>query len=671
MASKKVFTEKSFIKKALLFLVLFSLSNQSFSQKKPLVHNLLEFSKTSAITGREIQASNFIESLLPDLRLNKDRLGNLTLEFGTGSPRKLFAVPLDEPGYVISKIQEDGYLKITKIGRGHNGALYHQFLQGHEVVINTANGSRIGVATVPSSHFDGLRVTRESAKAPFNWQEAFIDVGASSAAEVAEMGISLLDPLSLNKKPSIIDDQFLATSSANTKAAAIALAAVANSIDKKTLKGTVVLAWTSLELINGKGLESVKNAYGQFDEIHIYKRQEASGDNEYHIASAYTDSPVEMVRILDIENLISNWLSKINPISSIKHLPIRNHKVNASNYSSFTEEHQIVSDLISKYGVSGSEDEVRDYILSEMPQWAKPTVDEKGNIILSFGQGEEHKAFVAHMDETGAEVESIRDDGRLTFRGRGGMFPWLLEAQPALLHTKQGKISAVFEPRFNYQSASKRNPKDRFLIYAGFDSKEEALAVGIIEGNTKVTMPKAMIRLSETKAAARGFDDRVGCAALLLSLNNIDPSKLKQRITFVWSVEEEVGLVGAAFAAQNLKDISIVHPIDTYVSSDDPYTNETFANCPLGQGAVIRVLESINFISRENLKSMQELANKNNINTQYGMTAGGTDGQPFLAYGIPSVPLSWPGRYSHSPIEIMDYRDMQSLIKLISAIINE
>ena len=196
-----------------------------------------------------------------------------------------------------------------------------------------------------------------------------------------------------------------------------------------------------------------------------------------------------------------------------------------------------------------------------------------------------------------------------------------------------------------------------------------AIAAGIEVGTTTVTMPKKMIRLNENKATARGFDDRAGCAALLLSLKNLNPKSITQKVTFVWSVEEEVGLNGAIVAAVNLKDLNVVYPIDTYVSSDDPYLDESFADCPLGNGAVIRVLESINFISRANLKNIQKLAKEYNIKVQYGMTAGGTDGQPFLGYGIPSVPLSWPGRYSHSPVEILDYRDVNNLVLLINAII--
>jgi putative aminopeptidase FrvX len=251
------------------------------------------------------------------------------------------------------------------------------------------------------------------------------------------------------------------------------------------------------------------------------------------------------------------------------------------------------------------------------------------------------------------------------------MLNWLWEAQPALIHVNGNPIDGVFEPRADYKTAIKRSFTEPLTVNAGFTSKNQAEEAGIREGSTTVTMPKKMIRLSENRATARGFDDRVGCAALLMSLSDINPDLLSQKVTFIWSVEEETGLSGSSFAAKNLSNATTVFPIDTYVSSDDPYSNETFANCPLGNGAVIRVLESINFISRANLKETQSLAAQNKIKVQYGMTAGGTDGQAFLGYGIPSIPLSWPGRYSHSPIEVMDYRDMNNLVLLIKALLKE
>ena len=209
------------------------------------------------------------------------------------------------------------------------------------------------------------------------------------------------------------------------------------------------------------------------------------------------------------------------------------------------------------------------------------------------------------------------------------------------------------------------------MVNAGFTSKQEALLAGVKPKQTTVTMPKKMIRLSDSKATARGFDDRVGCAALLMALENINPNTIPYKVSFIWTVGEETGLVGSTFAEQFMKDVSVGYPIDTYVSSDAPMESKIFGYCPLGKGAIVRVLESVNFVSRENLTYLQKLANNKNIKLQYGMTAGGTDGQGFLANGIPSVPLSWPGRYSHSPIEVMDFNDMKSLTQLINAIILE
>ena len=710
--NKNMFFIKPF---AILIPILVLISFKAFSQqnqnKVRLIDNLYEFSKTSAVTGREEQAASYIKSLLQNKDLKEDRLGNLVLTMGSGAPRRLITAPLDEPGYVISEIQKDGYLRFNPVGIGHNGNLYHQFLEGHEVQINTENGSVIGVSTVPSAHFERLRITPESSKTPFKWQEGYIDIGLSGPLELLQKDIHLLDPITLHKKPTIINNSYIAAPSMRSKAAAIALAVIAKDIAKKEIDGTLVIAWTTLELINGKGIEAVINTHGPFSEIHRFNRFLESDKidqktllangislnnsinylnlkpktsftnpvttvdfenqviNEIGLPCLYPDTPVEMVAITDIENLIDHWSHVVSGIIVQKEIGKGILNLNHKSYTSFVNESNLLVDLIGEYGVSKAEKNIRNVILNKLPKWAKPKIDSKGNIVLTFGQGNNHIGFIAHMDETGYVVDSIEADGKLLLKRRGGMLPWIWEAQPALVHVNDSKINGVFEPREDYKVATKRNIEKPLKINAGFNSMDNAIAAGIEVGTTTVTMPKKMIRLNENKATARGFDDRAGCAALLLSLKNLNPKSITQKVTFVWSVEEEVGLNGAVVAAVNLKDLNVVYPIDTYVSSDDPYLDESFADCPLGNGAVIRVLESINFISRANLKNIQKLAKEYNIKVQYGMTAGGTDGQPFLGYGIPSVPLSWPGRYSHSPVEILDYRDVNNLVLLINAII--
>ena len=51
-----------------------------------------------------------------------------------------------------------------------------------------------------------------------------------------------------------------------------------------------------------------------------------------------------------------------------------------------------------------------------------------------------------------------------------------------------------------------------------------------------------------------------------------------------------------------------------------------------------------------------------------GTTQGSTDATPFVAAGAPGMGLSWPGRYSHSPAEVLDLRDLAALVRLVSAV---
>lgn len=697
-----------------VLLTLISLTLPAQSKNKDMLTLLQSFCSTSAVTGRETEATQFVQSLFKAGSFKKNKLGNLILSIGNGYPRRLFAAALDEPGYVISSIQDNGYLRITPVGYGHKGNMYHQFLEGNEIKISTDKGSAIGVAVVPSSHFEGLRMIAENSKPVYQWQETFIDMGLSSAEEVSESGIQLLDPVTINKKPQIIKEQYISAPSATAKSAVIALATVAKTLLQTKFKGTVIIAFTTLELLNGKGLESVVGKYGPFDEVVRFNRflTNVIKDNQAvlvdkklpltvidqtvtnpispfrHVVSLGPDwdtskvygiglasnnsfTPVEMVDVNAVQQLIQVWLRSVEDKEwTTASLTKPTINISTATFKTFENENTITKKLISLYGVSGDEGAVRTFILSQLPSWTKPVTDAKGNIILTFGKGKQHIAFVAHMDEVGYIVDTIRADGKLILKTAGGFFNSIWEGHAAIVHTKNKEIAALFEPRLNYLKATSRNNGDfNPIVFAGFTSKKQAMEAGIIAGETTVTMPKQMIRLSENKATARGFDDRAGCAALLLALQNIKPEELPFTVTFVWSVGEEVGLIGSSFAAKKLQDLSIVYPIDTFVSSDDPVDPKIYAHCPLGNGAVIRVIESINFINRENLHYIQSLAKKNNIKTQYGITAGGTDGQGFLKYDIPSVPLSWPGRYSHSPIEVMDFRDMNNLVRLIKAII--
>jgi putative aminopeptidase FrvX len=334
----------------------------------------------------------------------------------------------------------------------------------------------------------------------------------------------------------------------------------------------------------------------------------------------------------------------------------------------FSTTANLLKSLADEYSVSGHEERVRHHVLASLPSWAqsKTHTDESGNLILEVGPDRDPVMFIAHLDEVGFEVSNIAPDGTVSLRTRGGLFPSLWEGQPALLHFDQrGKIplQGVFVPR---DAATTKQPE---ALTAWFGIDGAALKqLGVVNG-LAVTAEKEATRIGPTRFTARALDDRAGSTALILVARRIDPSTLKRKVILAWSVREETGLEGAiAMGKLYGPSVKRVFSIDTFVSSDSPLETTRFAHAPLGQGAVIRGLDNSSIAPPAELDRVLNIARAQNIPLQVGATNGGTDGSDFVRYGVLHVGLSWPGRYSHSPVEVLDLRDLQALERLVYAI---
>lgn len=332
------------------------------------------------------------------------------------------------------------------------------------------------------------------------------------------------------------------------------------------------------------------------------------------------------------------------------------------------EVERVLAPLVQSYGVSGMEAPVRETVLKLLPGWAKTETDSAGNLWLTVGKGEPTVVFVAHLDEVGFRVTSIRDDGSLELAPVGGIFPSLWEAKPALVHTGRNVIPGVFMPRDSAAPADLRRTPPALRADVGTRSRAATESMGIGIGNT-VTMPKEFVRLAGNRATGRSFDDRVGDAAQILAVRHLDPGRLSHTVIFIWSVREEIGLEGARAAASALGFRPVrVHAIDTFVSADSPLEPKNFGLAPLGRGAVARALDNSSVTPPALVDSLVGLARARRIPLQVGTTNGGNDGSMFVAYGVPDVPIGWPLRYSHSPAETIDLRDVVSLADMIQAV---
>jgi putative aminopeptidase FrvX len=274
--------------------------------------------------------------------------------------------------------------------------------------------------------------------------------------------------------------------------------------------------------------------------------------------------------------------------------------------------------------------------------------------------------FVAHLDEVGFEVTAVGEDGVLEVSPRGGIFPALWAGRPAMVHGGGAPVPGVFQP-LDSAAAESADPGP-LHVDIGMSSRAQVEARGIETGHT-VTSPKDYVRLARHRATARSFDDRVGSAAQVMALRRLDLGKLRHTVIFLWSVREEIGLEGARAAARALgQRPSRVHAIDTFVTADSPQEPRNFPVAPLGKGPVARALDNSSVTPPALLDSLAAVAGARGIPLQVGSTNGGNDGSAFAEFGVPDVPIGWPLRYSHSPVEVADLRDVAHLAELVQAV---
>jgi putative aminopeptidase FrvX len=340
----------------------------------------------------------------------------------------------------------------------------------------------------------------------------------------------------------------------------------------------------------------------------------------------------------------------------------------AQQTSRIGEVERVLAPLVQSYGVSGMEGPVRATVERLLPKGVRPETDSAGNLWVTLGKGEPTVVFVAHLDEIGFKVTGIGEDGSLDLVPAGGLFLSLWEAKPALVHIAGASVPGVFMPRDPAATAEPKRTPPNLRADVGTTSRHATAALGIRVGNT-VTMPKQFVRLVGARATGRSFDDRVGSAAQVLAVRRLDPARLRHTVIFLWSVREEIGLEGARAAANALGLRPVrVHAIDTFASADSPLEPQNFAQARLGHGAVARALDNSSVTPPALVDSLVALARARLIPLQVGTTNGGNDGSAFAAYGVPNVPIGWPLRYSHSPAETIDLRDVVSLADMIQAI---
>ncbi|MES2127842.1 MAG: M20/M25/M40 family metallo-hydrolase [Pseudomonadota bacterium] len=641
-------------------------------------HRLVD---TQGVSGHEADVRALVQAQLPAwARPQVDEIGNLRLTIGQGAPHTVLVAALDENGYVVSRITDDGYLRLHRHGPASANVLRDQFTVGQPVLVRCADGRLVpGVTATPSLHLRRLLSAAEVARIR-DVGDLWVDVGAANGAAVARLGIRELDPVNLRERAQSLAHGREAGVNAQLRGGAQALVELARGLAPEAKPaGTLTLAWTVQSQFNERGLARLAASLQPTRAIVIgsaVTTPKAAPAGWENIALSWKTLPVlfdnTTVEVVDTAHIAALARELATDAGLVLGEPQGVRVLAAAKLAAgpASAPFTILKQLIDVYGVSGHEAPVRDTVRALLPGWAKPQEDDKGNLSFTFGHGGKELLFVAHLDETGFDIGSIRPDGSAALREQGGMYLSLYEAQPVWVHTPGGKVAAVIAPRPRYAVATNAQPDIESLsLYFGTDSAADTQGLGVATGQS-VTVRKQLAELAPPRATARAVDDRAGITAVLLALKMLDPAKVNNRVTVAFSVDEEVGLGGARALARRFHP-QYAFAIDTFVSTDTPTDPAYLAHTPLGNGPVLRGMDNRILTPAATIDRITALALAAKLPLQLGVTQGGVDAAAFSAGGAIDVGLSWPGRYSHSSVEIIDQRDLENLARLIAMLMQQ
>jgi len=327
--------------------------------------------------------------------------------------------------------------------------------------------------------------------------------------------------------------------------------------------------------------------------------------------------------------------------------------------------------LCSLDGISGRENDVREYIISQIGEYADYSVDAMGNLLV-FKKGKNRPKnkvmLAAHMDEVGLIITYINEDGFLKFSPVGGVDTKVLLGRSVIISGNVFGVVGIKPVHLLKPDEKKQIPeKDSLYIDIGAKSKEDAAKY--VRTGDVARFNSDYVEFGNDLIKARALDDRAGCAVLIEMIKNDQPYDL----SFAFTAQEEVGLRGAKAAAYNINpDYAIV--VETTTAADIAGVEGHKRVCCLGEGATITFMDKATVYDKELYDLAFEIAEKNRIKVQpKTVVAGGNDAGVIhnSMGGVKTLTVSTPCRYIHSPSCVINKADLNETLRIVSAISHE
>lgn len=324
---------------------------------------------------------------------------------------------------------------------------------------------------------------------------------------------------------------------------------------------------------------------------------------------------------------------------------------------------ELIKKLTEAYGPSGRESEVHQLILEELSDHIDGyKFDAVGNLLVwKYGSSGKKILFDAHSDEIGLVVTNITEKGFLRVDAVGGVSPHTFVGHRVRFPNAVGIVYVEGETEEERKKNWTNLTLDNMFVDIGAKNYEEA----------KSKVPIGSFGVYDSYfyqmgdyLVSKAMDDRIGCAIIVELFKRI--KSCPNTIIGSFSVQEEVGLVGASVAAYTLSpDVCIA--IDVTDSADYPKAFKRHSMV-LGKGPAIKVKDRASISNRSIVEKLVELAEAGQIPYQMEVLVfGGTNAAALqrTRAGIPSATVSVPTRYVHTPSETVCLSDVEYTVQLL------
>ena len=323
----------------------------------------------------------------------------------------------------------------------------------------------------------------------------------------------------------------------------------------------------------------------------------------------------------------------------------------------------LLEKLSNAFGPSGCEDEVRRLLARALHDKVDDLqTDALGNLIaFKKGTGPEPRLKVmvdAHTDEVGLMITRIEKNGLLGFRPVGGVDARLLMAKGVVVGEKR-LPGVIIAPPIHLTKPEQRKQVvkiDQMVIDIGASSADEAK--GLVKIGDYAAFDTRFEVLHEDglrTVKGKAFDDRAGCAVAAA----LADGEYAVDLYLSFSAQEETGLRGARVAAYRIEP-DLAFALEGTICDDMPKKEDVSPTTELGKGPAISIMDRSFVADQRLVRLLIDQAEANGIPYQFKQPgAGGTDaGAIHLSKaGVPSVAVSVPSRYIHSPVSMASLND--------------